>query len=154
MGLRKSCKEELQILPMRHKITAKVEDERGAQEAQGGQGVWWRVTLLASPALRGSGSVYHTAGGDLSNRMIFFSWLWFLSIWLILGYVARPKLCKSMPIHTQVHKHTHLYTLRKCKLMQPRCYMSGTINWWLMSWKPSIDILSLAHSEFLGCINS
>lgn len=31
-GLRQSCEEELQILPAGHKITAKVADERGAQE--------------------------------------------------------------------------------------------------------------------------
>lgn len=38
--------------------------------------------------------------------------------------------------------------------MQPRCYMSDIVNWWLMSWMQSTDILGLALSESLGWINS
>lgn len=96
----------------------------------------------------------HSWRGSIQQNDFFSGCGFNLSIWIILGYVARSKLCKSMPVCTQVHKHTHLYTLRKCKLMQPRCYTSGIINWRLVSWKPSVDILGLAHSEFLGCINN
>lgn len=76
-----------------------------------------------------------------------------LSIWLMLGYVARSKICEYMSVDMHTHKHTHSHTLRKCKVDAAQM-LDVRYQWWLMSWMQSTDILGLALSENLGWINS